>query len=324
MNKFAIILIGVALVAATTADQSAWNAYKLRYPKHYKDAAEDRARMEIFMKNLKEVNENNERFKDGKSSYEMSLNQFSDRSDDELFPSQNIGSSLESGTKLHTHQVPHAAKIPKYVDWRQKGAVTSVKSQGGCSDCWALTASGALEGAHFIKTGKLTSLSAQNLLDCVKKDEKQCYGATAMEAFEYVKKNGIDTEQSYPYHQKKEQCRSKSNSSGATVKGYIQTQGGNEAALAHAIATVGPVTVAMNGRFFAHYKGGIFYHDKCDSSRLTHAVLAVGYGTSKKHGDYYILKNTFGPKWGVNGYIYLARNRNNLCGVANFAVYPVV
>jgi len=57
--------------------------------------------------------------------------------------------------------------FPESWDWTKKGACTPVKNQGQCGSCWAFAGSEAIEGALFLATGKLESLSPQAFLDCV-------------------------------------------------------------------------------------------------------------------------------------------------------------
>jgi cathepsin L len=70
---------------------------------------------------------------------------------------------------------------------------------------------------------------------------------------------------------------------------------------------------------------GVYYERECNSTALDHGVLVVGYGTDDLTGeDYWLVKNSWGTRWGHDGYVKMARNRDNNCGIATQASYPLV
>merc|ERR1719498_1456790 len=84
------------------------------------------------------------------------------------------------------------------IDWRKKGGVTPVKNQGQCGSCWSFSTTGAMEGAHFVATGNLLSLSESNLVDCSWLNHG-CNGGLMDLAFQYAESHALETEADYPY-----------------------------------------------------------------------------------------------------------------------------
>lgn len=175
------------------------------------------------------------------------VNEYSDMSEEEFNSIMNGFEPKYSDTETEYHEVPHRAGIPKSIDWRRKGAVTSVKNQKHCGSCWTFGSNGALEGAYFRKYGKLKSFSEQNILDCVKPDHKGCYGGNFHMAWNFIHKHGgVSTYNEYPYTAKKGHCQSKPKDKKANVKSFVRIKEGDEKALTHAIATIGPITVSID------------------------------------------------------------------------------
>ncbi|KAG8186595.1 hypothetical protein JTE90_019917 [Oedothorax gibbosus] len=302
-----------------------WNTYKKVFSKSY-SSFEEGARRLIWENNVARIQKHNLEADLNMHSFKLGINHFSDKVPQEYYKLNGIKIGNRTNSKTNSiFLAPSNAQYPISVDWRKEGLVTEVKDQKACGSCWAFSATGSLEGQHKRKTGKLVSLSEQNLVDCAGGEGNDgCDGGLIDSAFDYVKKHGIDTETSYPYIAKEQKCHFKKENIGATLTGYVDVQENDETDLMKAVATVGPVSVAINaqGPLFMHYKSGIYDVDDCDPKGLNHGVLAVGYG-SENGQDYWIVKNSWGPNWGESGYIRMARNKN-LCGIAAMASYPLV
>lgn len=325
-------LLVIGLAAAASARhvrdiEQEWETFKLTHNKQYSEV-EDTFRMKVFSENMAEIAEHNQLFVEGKTSFAMKMNKFGDLLHSEFVSTMNgyRGDSAVDRSGHATFIAPDSdVVLPDSVDWRQKGAVTPVKSQGKCGSCWAFSATGSLEGQHFLSDGQLVSLSEQDLVDCSKKNHG-CDGGNMDLAFEDIKlAGGIDTEASYPYVAHGEQCMFNKSNIGATDAGYINIPSGDEAALKAAVAVIGPISVAVDASqaSFVHYSGGVYSDPKCSPTSLDHGVLVVGYGNM--HGmDYWLVKNSWTEEWGDKGYIYMARNDGNMCGIASMASFPLV
>lgn len=308
-----------------------WNKFKKSHNKEYLNEEHEEYRFGVFKTNLERIEKHNEEYSMGLHSYAVGVNVFADWTAEEfkrhMFGTRHGNTtSKSSGTFI---KLPKSVQIDDAVDWRSEGAVTPVKNQGQCGSCWAFSTTGSLEGAHFRQSGKLVSLSEQQLVDCSGKyGNEGCNGGLMDNAFEYIKANGgLDTEESYPYHAHNEKCHFNKKTIGATLSGYIDVPSGDEDALKQAVATAGPVSVAIDVTEdnFMFYKEGIFVDDSCSNGResLNHGVLVVGYG-SNSTTDFWLVKNSWGTSWGESGYIRMARNLNNMCGIATAASYPLV
>ncbi|XP_030372115.1 cathepsin L1-like [Scaptodrosophila lebanonensis] len=334
MHTFFYALVLVACVWAELDDEllnAEWKSFKFEHKKSYWDETEELRRLKIFQKNRLIIAEHNARWAAGKETYEMGINKFSDMTSEEfnrnILGYMNVTDPDENILDTITYIPPTHLTIPNEIDWRRSGAVTPVKFQGyHCGSCYAFSVTGALEGQHFRKTGQLVSLSEQNIVDCSRGyGNSGCQSGYSDRAFQYIKDNGgIDTEDSYPYEAKLRTCRFRRNSVGATLYSYVRVLDGSEMYLAYAVATVGPVSVGVDAHTgLQHYKGGIFYNPYCTNNR-NHAVLAVGYGSDRYFGDYWLIKNSWGQQWGEEGYFRLVRNRNNHCGIGYGCFYPLV
>ncbi|KAK3432980.1 hypothetical protein EUGRSUZ_D00498 [Eucalyptus grandis] len=199
----------------------------------YKDSVEKAKRYEIFKENVKRINA----FNNGKDvGYKMAVNKFADLTNEEFRASytgykRRPTRVLSSGEKK-LFKYANFTAIPATLDWRTKKAVTPVKDQGGCGDCWAFSAVAAMEGITMIKKGKLVPLSVQELVDCDDNDDG-CMGGLMDSAFEFIVSNGgLTTEANYPYQGIDGTCNTaKTANQAASITGYQDVPANNEKAL---------------------------------------------------------------------------------------------
>ncbi|CAK4327403.1 hypothetical protein Ae201684P_004764 [Aphanomyces euteiches] len=264
-----------------------------------------------------------------KRSYTLELNAFADTPWDEFKRYYLGANSPQNCSATHNSRLNVAnGDVPEAMDWRQWGAVSPVKDQGKCGSCWTFSTTGCLESHNLIAHGKKILLSEQNLIDCAQAfDNHGCNGGLPSHAFEYVKFNGgLDTGASYPYHAKDEACKFSSSSIGVKVFDVVNITSKDENQLRAAVGTVGPVSVAFQvAEDFRLYKDGVYDSTVCKSGEqdVNHAVLAVGYNTTENGTKYWIVKNSWSAKWGMEGFFNIARDKN-MCGLADCASYPIV
>jgi len=206
--------------------------------------------------------------------------------------------------------------ITDYIDWEERGGVTPVKDQGSCGSCWSFSTTGLLEGAYFIKYGKLLSFSEQMLVSCDSLDYG-CDGGSVENALRWIKNNkGICLEEDYPsfsgnFLVKSPDCSSCCKKCDKVVRGtgniIVKKIFPLEYQLEKAVIEQ-PIAVGIDAsaREFQFYQGGVFTGD-CGSN-IDHGVLAVGFGTSDDGIDFWRVKNSWGTDWGMNGYILIEKN----------------
>lgn len=295
-------------------EESEFKNWMAQHNKAYKTAEEFLHRFKIFKDNMAYIHVHNRQG----NTYTLGATEFADMNHEEFeaLMSRPLPQRLSRPSRS-----PTAAVIAESVDWREAGAVTPVKNQKSCGSCWSFSTTGAVEGAHFIKTGELVSLSEQQLIDCSKDYGNDGCGGGLMEyGFNYAIAEGLEAEDEYGYTASDGKCKYDATKANVFISDYVHVRA-NDQALAEAL-NVGPVSVAIEATqaVFQFYKSGVIQASAC-GARLNHGVLVVGYTP-----DYWIIKNSWGALWGEQGFVRLQRDtsiRPGACGILLDSTYPI-
>lgn len=288
-----IAAVALVCVAATTAQAQglglepappppAFDEWRAAFGRSYASAEEVRHRAAVYAANVAIMVAHNARHE----PWQMGVNAFSDLTAAEFSARVKSGGYRSAGAPTlapPTTVVP--PNVPASVDWETAGAVTKVKNQGDCGSCWAFSAVAAIEGAYWLATKKLVSLSEQNVMDCSSK--AACSGGSMAAAFAWVEKNGgVCNESSYPYKARDEACHEAGCEKIAPLNSAHGVAANDEAALLAALAAR-PVSVAIEAdqASFQHYRSGVL--TAACGTKLDHGVLAVGYGVTTTGLGYY-------------------------------------
>jgi cysteine peptidase B len=319
-NTTKLIAIFAILLCVTNAYQNEFNQFKINYNKKYKSHSEELYRYSVFIDNF----ENSKILQSQNLYANFGITEFSDMTKDEFKIYHNLDfyfaqylpnsySTMYDSSSDSSSDSNSSGNTKSNIDWREKGAVTSVKNQGQCGSCWAFSAIGNIEGQWFLAGNNLTSLSEQELVSCDTIDNG-CHGGLMTNAFDWIINNNNGYVSSYKNYQYDSElgtvpmCKySELSNSVATICNYTQIAQ-NEQDMQQYVYNYGPISVGVDATSWQTYQNGIMTN--CISNQVDHGVLIVGYDDTNQP-PYWIIKNSWGPTWGEYGYIRIEKNINS-------------
>jgi len=232
----------------------------------------------------------------------------------------NTDKSLKPYTPIDVEKV----NAPTSFDWRTKNAVTPVYNQQQCGSCWAFSITENIESMWYLAGNTLTSLSMQQVVDCDTSDDG-CNGGDPPTAYQYViSAGGLDTYSSYPYTAQDGSCQFSQSNVAAHISNWAYaTQSENEDNMVAYLYQNGPLSICVDAESWQYYSGGVIMKGSGCGNSLDHCVQAVGYSVSSSGTPYWIVRNSWGTDWGLNGYLYVERGQN-VCGIAQEATSSII
>jgi len=313
------------LVGSCMGSLEEFKQFKQTYHKRY-TRAEESQRFEVFEANLEKIKKHNAL---RSNTWTMKVTEFADMTEEEFSATlTGYTPTPMSGHAYSDMGKAYSGELPASVDWREKGVISDVKNQGSCGSCWAFATVAQIEAYAAINSSTAAMhLSDQEVTTCTPNTlhcggRGGCQGSIPQLGYNYVQLMGLTTAEEYPYWSgitgMTGSCKYDVERKTPVVglSGYNTLPPNNlEATLQH-VANVGPLSIAAAASRWQFYGSGVF--NSCpyeEHITLNHAVQLVGYGSDAEHGDYWLVRNSWGGSWGERGYIRLARESELNCGI---------
>uniref|UniRef100_A0A6G1SPN8 Pro-cathepsin H n=1 Tax=Aceria tosichella TaxID=561515 RepID=A0A6G1SPN8_9ACAR len=222
--------------------------------------------------------------------------------------------------------------LPASKDWRASQCIWKPMDQGSCGCCYAIATMDVIASMRCLRQTTAPALSAQQIIDCSTPragyQNFGCKGGWPTRVLKYLQDTRVATRDScYPFVMRQQYCqlRQVQKQSGCTVNASPTDTRltyqilNNERDIHRFVATTGPVVTVMKATSkFLMYFQGVFDDQDCTRHRddVDHAIVIVGYG--RENGmDYWLIKNSWGERWGMRGYGKYRRGRN-ACSIGHW------
>jgi len=311
MRNIIVCLLVLTVSASAFSKILNFEDFVSKYGKHY-TPEEYAHRLNVYKQNLQTIELFNA---DDSSSFKLGINEFADWTSSE-FQQKMLNPQPPRANKFVPDSKPSTTAPPASLDWRNSTDVVvvgPVQNSGDCGGSLIRPVIDSVSSDYSVSYGEdFWLFNTSYVTDC---DGWGCTGGFVEDVWKYVTKYGL-----WWYYDGV--CPVNPGVGICISGGVTYIQSGNEATLQEAVARVGPVVVLIDASrpSFQLYTSGVYADAGCSSNNLDHALLLVGYGSSNGV-DYWIARNDWGTSWGQKGYIYIARNKNNMCGIASYASY---
>jgi len=297
--------------------------YIQQYERKY-DATVFEEKYHIFKENYMLI----EKFNEKSTNKVFGINKFADMSQEAfrknyLMPKRTI--TPETRGNIHSPKLlqPKSSFLsaPDSFDWRDNGAITPVKNQAACGSCWAFSVTENVESVWLISghgDNSTIGLSTQQIVDC-DTDDSGCGGGDTPTAYQYIiNAGGIESEEDYPYNADDNDCSFVKSKVAATISSFkYATQNSDEKMMKNNLVSWAPLSICVDAARWQFYTGGVVTPKDCGTD-LDHCTQLVGYNK-----NYWIVRNSWGTDWGIDGYIYLQMDTDT-CGCADEATTAMV